>query len=46
MPLFELDAAAADALIAQIDGDGPTGDVLIETRLQLQARGSTGPAPK
>ena len=46
MPLFELGAAAVDALIAQIDGDGLSGDVLIETRPQLQARGSTGPAPK
>ncbi len=58
MPLFELGVAAVDALISQIEApgapgapasptDGPAaGDLVIETRPTLVARGSTGPAPR
>ena len=51
MPLFELGAAAVDALISQIESpaaaaDAPTpGNLVIDTLPLLVARGSTGPAP-
>jgi LacI family transcriptional regulator len=53
MPLFELGAAAVDALIAQIEEAPPTGappatlpgSLVIDTKPRLVARGSTGPAP-
>lgn len=45
MPLFELGAAAVDALIAQIEGEGTTGDIVIPTRPLLVARESSGPVP-
>lgn len=49
MPLFELGAAAVDALIEQIEGlpgIPAAGDLVIDTRPQLVVRGSTGPAPE
>jgi len=42
MPLAELGAAAVDALIARIDGDGGS-DVLIREPMFLVSRGSVGP---
>jgi DNA-binding LacI/PurR family transcriptional regulator len=44
MPLAELGAAAVDALIARIDGDGGS-DVLIREPMFLVSRGSAGPVP-
>ena len=52
MPLFELGAAAVDALISQIEApaaaaDAATpGNLVIETRPTLVVRGSTGPPPR
>jgi LacI family transcriptional regulator len=44
MPLAELGAAAVDALIARIEGDGGS-DVLIREPMYLVSRGSAGPVP-
>jgi DNA-binding LacI/PurR family transcriptional regulator len=44
MPLAELGAAAVDALVARIDGDGGS-DVLISEPMSLVPRGSAGPPP-
>jgi LacI family transcriptional regulator len=44
MPLAELGAAAVDALLARIDGEGGS-DVLISGPMSLVSRGSVGPPP-
>ena len=44
MPLAELGAAAVDALIARIDGEGGS-DVLIREPMSLVSRGSVAPPP-
>ncbi|MGN9842224.1 LacI family DNA-binding transcriptional regulator [Nonomuraea sp. H19] len=42
MPLYELGAAAVDALVAAIEGS-PVGDVVVPTEARLMRRGSTAP---
>jgi LacI family transcriptional regulator len=44
MPLAELGTAAVDALVARIEGE-PAADVLIREPIELEQRGSVGPAP-
>lgn len=44
MPLYELGAAGADALIDHVEGGAPR-DVVIETAPRLVIRGSTAPPP-
>jgi DNA-binding LacI/PurR family transcriptional regulator len=45
MPLRAMGAAGVEALVAQLPGDTPPGDRVVDGEVRLVVRGSTAPAP-